>query len=139
VNDPEPNLSLDQIGDAVETAIALLANALNKTTLMRRSRVLEEYNKELVPFATAQERDWTSAAPRLFGPTFLKDAADYLQQLQLVRKVKSKPTQVFGQGPPSSHQGEAEDQRHGSSHHTLARPATRRLILRGRELPRRND
>ena len=95
VNNCEPNLSMDQIGDAVETAIALLANASNKTSLMRISEVLEEYSKEIVPFAAAQERDWTSAAPRLFGPTFLKDAADYLQQLQLVQKFKSKLAQVF--------------------------------------------
>ena len=62
-NDPELNVSMDQIGDAVETAITLLANVANKTSLMRRSRILEEYNRELVPFAAAQERDWTSAAP----------------------------------------------------------------------------
>jgi len=59
VNDPDPQVSLDQIGDAVETAITLLANAATKTSLMRRARILEEYNKELVPFAAAQERDWT--------------------------------------------------------------------------------
>ena len=102
VNDPEPNVSMDQIGDAIETAITLLANAANKTSLMRRSRILEEYNRELVPFTTAQERDWASAAPQLFGPNFLKEAADYLQQLQLIRKVKSKPTQVFRQAPSPS-------------------------------------
>ena len=51
VNDPDPQVSMDQIGEAVEMAIILLANASNKLSLMRRARILEEYNKELVSFA----------------------------------------------------------------------------------------
>ena len=104
VNDPNSDVTMDQIGDAVETAITLIANASNKTSLMRRTRVLEEYNKELVTFASAGERDWTSAAPRLFGPNFLKEAADYLQHLQLIRKVK-QPSQGFRQPPSRGQQG----------------------------------
>ena len=61
VNDPDPQLTMDQIGEAVETAVTLLANASNKMSLMR-TKILEEYNKELVPFAAAKERDWASAA-----------------------------------------------------------------------------
>ena len=38
VNDPEPNLSMNQIGDAIEIVIILLPNASNKTSLMRESR-----------------------------------------------------------------------------------------------------
>ena len=104
VNDPDPQLTMDQIGEAVETAVTLLANASNKMSLMR-TKILEEYNKELVPFAAAKERDWASAAPRLFGPNFLKEAADYLQQLQLVRKVKEKPAPVFRQAPHQASEG----------------------------------
>ena len=99
VNNPNPQLTMDQIWDAVETAITLLANASNKTSLMRRTKILEEYNKELVSFAAAQERDWASAALCLFGPNFLKEAADYLQNLQLIRKVK-QPPQGFRHPPP---------------------------------------
>jgi len=33
----------------------LLANTSNKTSLMRRTKILEEYNKELVTFAQAKE------------------------------------------------------------------------------------
>ena len=69
---------------------------------MRRARILEEYNKELVTFAGAQERNWASAAPQLFRPNFLKEAADYLQHLQLIHKVK-QPRQNFR--PPSHSQG----------------------------------
>ena len=139
VNDPEPSVSMDQVGDAIETAIILLANAANKTSVMRRTRILEEYNKELVPFATAQERDWTSAAPRLFGPTFLKDAADYLQQLQLIRKVKAKLTQNFRQAPPPSQRG-GRQRTEAMETATLRSPGQPEEVSAFREQsPRRND
>ena len=108
VNDPDPQVSMDQIGEAVEMAITLLANTSNKLPLMRRARVLDEYNKELVTFAAEKERNWAAAAPRLFGPNFLKEAADHLQTLQMVRKVKQQsqpPQQNFRQPPSQGHQG----------------------------------
>ena len=100
VNDPDPQVSMDQIGEAVEMAITLLVNASNKLSLMRRTRVLEEYNKELVAFAVENERNWAVAAPRLFGPNFLKEAADHLQTLQMVRKVKQPQSQKKFWQPP---------------------------------------
>ena len=103
INDEDPQISMDQIGEAVETALALLANASLHISEVQRTKVLEEYNKELLPFATAKERDWASGAPRLFGPNFLKEATDYLQQLQLLRKAKEKP--VFQQTPLHNQQG----------------------------------
>ena len=140
VNDPNSDVTMDQIGDTVETAITLIANASNKISLMRRTIVLEEYNKELVTFASAGERDWTSAAPRLFGPNFLKEAADYLQHFQLIRKVK-QPSQGFRQPPSRGQQGGggAEDLSHGDNLRTTTRP-TGGATLWGRGLPqRRND
>ena len=143
VNNPNLDVTMDQIGDAVETAITLIANASNKTSLMRRTKVLEEYNKELVTFASAGERDWTSAAPRLFGPNFLKEAADYLQHLQLIRKVK-QPSQGFRQPPSQGQQGGgggggAEDLSRGDNLRTTARP-TGGATLWGRGLhQKRND
>jgi len=49
--------TIDQIKEAVETAITLLANASNKLSLMRRASILEEYNKELVTFAAEKDRN----------------------------------------------------------------------------------
>ena len=103
INDDEPQLSMDQIGEAVKTALTLLANASLQISEVRRTRVLEEYNRELLPFAIAKECDWASAAPRLFGPNFLKEATDYLQQLQLLRKG-----QVFTRPPCTVSRGAAE-------------------------------
>ena len=104
INDEDPQISMDQIGEAVETALTLLANASLNISEVWRTKVLKEYNKELLPFATAKERDWASGAPRLFGPNFLKEATDYLQQLQLLRKAKEKS--VFQQTPLHNQQGE---------------------------------
>jgi len=133
VNDPNPEVSMDQVGEAVKTAITLLANASNKSYFMRRTKILEEYNKELVTFAQAKERDWASAAPRLFGPNFLKEAMDYLPNLELIRKVK-QPHQNFHQPPLGVGRGGGKDLSNGD---TLRTPdqAAKRLILQGRELP----
>ena len=54
---------MDQIGDAVEMALTLLANTSIHISGVRRTKVLEDYNKELVPFVTESECDWTSGAP----------------------------------------------------------------------------
>ena len=139
INDLDPQVTMDQIGEAVETAVTLLANASNKMSLMRRTKIMEEYNKELVPFAAAKERDWASAAPRLFGPNFLKEAADYLQQLQLVWKVKEKPASVFRQALSSSQQGEAEGRNPTGSSPTHTQPTQISHTPWVREFPQRND
>jgi len=54
VNDPNPPVLMDQIGDSM--TITLLANASINLSLMRRTKVLEEYNKEFVAFA-AEKRE----------------------------------------------------------------------------------
>jgi len=111
---------MDQIGDAVETALTrLLANASIHISGVRRTKVLEDYNKKLVPFAAESERDWTSGAPRLFGP---KEASDYLQQLQLVRKVKEKL--VFHQPPPAHPAGGAKNYSNKQYHRQQPYPRT---------------
>ena len=79
---------MDQIGEAVEMAITLLANASGQVSAVRKARVLEEYNKELLPFAAAKERNWASSA-QPFRLNFLQEVTDYLQQLQLLRKATS--------------------------------------------------
>ena len=118
---------MNQISEAVETAITLLANASNTLSLMRKARVLDEYNKELVTFAAEKERNWAAAAPRLLGPNFLKEAADHLQTVQMVRKVKQQsqpPQQNFGSLPlgviKEGWGGGWRDHCHGGKHHTPA-------------------
>ena len=46
VNDDDPQLSMNQIGETVETALTLLANASFQISEIRRTRVQEEYKQE---------------------------------------------------------------------------------------------
>ena len=108
VNDPDPQVSMDQVGEAVETAISLLANASNKASLMRRTKILEEYNKDLVSFSEAKERDWASAAPRLFRPNFLKEAADHLPTPATGPQSKAAAEFSLTPPPPQGQQGEGK-------------------------------
>ena len=59
-------------------------------SIMRKSKILEQYNNELLLFVAAKEHDWVNAASQLFGLNCMKEVSDYLQQLQLLKKVKEK-------------------------------------------------
>lgn len=136
VNDEQPQVTMEQVGEAVETALSLLANASYQMSAMQQSKILEEYNKELLTFAAAKNCDWVSAAPYLFGPNFLKEASDYLQQLQLLRKVKEKPS-GFWQAPSRE---AARTASCGGIHPTPAQATTpKRPLSQRKGLPQRND
>lgn len=53
VNDPNAQIFIDQTDEAVETAITLLVNSF-KMPLIRRTKILEKYTKELVSFAVVK-------------------------------------------------------------------------------------
>ena len=72
VNDPNPEDTMDQIREANEMAITLLANASNKLLLMRRASILEG------ACYICCRKNWATVAPRLFGLKFLQEAADHL-------------------------------------------------------------
>lgn len=57
---------LNQVGYAVESAITLLGNAFAQMSQLRRQKILEEYNKELLTFAQGR-KSFLKAAPELFG------------------------------------------------------------------------
>ena len=78
VNNDQPQMTKDQIGEAVETALSLLANTSHQMSAMRRAKILEEYNKDLLTFTVAKDSDRANAALELFGPNFLKEASGYL-------------------------------------------------------------
>ena len=93
INSEETLPSMDQIGDAVEAALTLLALHISG---IRRTKILEDY-KELVSFAATEEHDWTSGAPQLFGPNFLREASDYSSYSCL---EKLKRSRFFSSPPP---------------------------------------
>jgi len=94
-----------------------LANASNKTSLMRRSRIL------IITKVCCLRK---IGPMRWFDQHFWKKATDY---------------RGFWQGPPLNQQGEAEDRNHGGHHHTIySCPANQKKpCLSRRRAPQRNE
>ena len=79
LNSGEAEIDTDEVGYAVESAITLIGNASSQMSVLRRQKILEEYNRDLLSFAQDREDEFTKAAPQLFGAQFPKDAADHLE------------------------------------------------------------
>ena len=95
INKEDGEITTDQVGYAVESAVTLLGNAFAQMSMLRRQRVLEEYNKELITFAQGRETEFLKAAPELFGPKFPRDATEHLDQLAALRKAKASKQQYW--------------------------------------------
>ena len=112
----EETLDFQVVEDTIQSALAFLGNAATQFSIYRRTKILEEYNKELVSFSEELEPELQAAAPLLFGPSFTKQAADHLGQVEAPRKVKGKGKKVFSRSPcRDSHVG-----REGASPTTAA-------------------
>ena len=107
LNKDDTDISTDQVGYAVESAITLLGNTFAQISMLRRQKVLEEYNKELLTFAQGREMEFLKAAPELFGPKFPHDATEHLDQLAALQKAKSSSNSTGSSSvfwmPPSYH------------------------------------
>ena len=99
-DEEDQGLDLQVVEDSVQSALAFLGNAATQFSAYRRTKILEEYNKDLVSFSEEVEPDLRAAAPLLFGQSFTKQAADHLGQVEALRKVKGKGKRFF-QGPPA--------------------------------------
>ena len=101
-DEEEQGVDLQSIGgDSVQSALAFLGNAATQFSAYRRTKILEEYNKDLVSFSEEVEPALQAAAPLLFGQSFTKQAADHLGQVEALRKVKGKGKKVFFKAPPA--------------------------------------
>ena len=67
----------------------LIGNASSQISILRRKKILEEYNKDLLSFAQDRAGEFIKAAPMLFGAQFPKDVADHLEQVAALRRAKS--------------------------------------------------
>ena len=84
-NSDAEEVSSEVITKAVENAIELLGNASSQMSSLRRTQVLQEYNKKLV--AWTQHRRASSL--RLFGQNFPWDVTEYLDQVASLKKAKA--------------------------------------------------
>jgi len=77
-------LSIDDVETAVKAALNLIGSASCHCNALRRTTVLEEYNKDLVSFAQGSDL-FTPATTTLFGASFPEKAVEHLKQLQTLR------------------------------------------------------
>ena len=66
-DEEEQGMDLQLIEDSVQSALAFLGNAATQFSAYRRTKIQEEYNKDLVSFSEEIESDLRAAAPLLFG------------------------------------------------------------------------
>ena len=113
----EETLDFQVEEDTIQSALAFLGNAATQFSIYRRTKILEEYSKELVSFSEELEPELRAAAPLLFGPSCTKQAADHLGQVEALRKVKGKGKKVFYKAPcRDSHAGRGSKPHYRSQH-----------------------
>ena len=95
----QEGVDLQVVKDAAQTALAFLGNAATQFSAYQRTKILEEYNKDLMSFSEKVEPDLRAAAPLLFGSSFTKQASEHLSQVEALRKVKGKRKKVFSRPP----------------------------------------
>ena len=84
----KPEIGLEDVTGAIKAAINLLGNASTQCSILQRTKVLEEYNNQLLSFCSDREAEFKAAAPQLFGQAFAKDALDFLDQSATKHKAK---------------------------------------------------
>ena len=82
-------VSSEVIVKAVEDAVKLLGNASSQMSLLHRTQVLQEYNRDLVAWAQHREEKFIEEAPALLGQNFPRDITEYLDQVASLKKAKA--------------------------------------------------
>lgn len=90
--DKQFKLDLEKLGSTLEAAMTFLGNASTKTSNFWWQRLMEDINKDLVPYTTEQEDHFSAQAPMLFGPEFMKNATEHWEQVKVLRKMREKPS-----------------------------------------------
>ena len=67
--------------------------------MYRLTKVLENFNKDLISFAEEKEPELRGAALHLFGSAFTKQVAEHLELVETLQIAKGKTKKIF-QGPP---------------------------------------
>ena len=97
-------LSVEDMEGAVKAALTFIGNASSQCTALRRTGILDEYNKDLVSFSQESGELFASATNTLFGPSFPEKAAEHIKQLQTLRQARggsssNRSNQVFSKAP----------------------------------------
>ena len=63
---PEDTLDRQVVADAIQSTLVLLGNASTHFSMYRQTKVLEEFNKDLVSFAEEKAPELRGLAPQLY-------------------------------------------------------------------------
>ena len=84
-------LDLEKLGSTLEAAMTFLGNASTQISNLRQQKLMEDINKDLVPYTMEQKEHFAAQAPMLFGPEFMKNATKHWEQVKALRKMREKP------------------------------------------------
>ena len=87
----EVEVDLEKLGATLGATMTFIGNASTQMANLRRQRIMEDINKDLVPFTMEQETHFTAQAPMLFGPEFMKNATEHWDQVKALRRMREKP------------------------------------------------
>ena len=88
----EVELDFEKLTSALEADLTFLGNASTQTSNLRRLKLMEDINKDLVAYTTEQEEHFTAQAPMLFGNEFMKNATEHWEQVKALRKMRDCPS-----------------------------------------------
>ena len=86
----EIELDLEKLRDALEASLTFLGNTSTQTSNMRCLKLMEDINKDLVPYTMDQEKHFIAQAPLLFGNHFMKNAREHWEQVKALWKMRDR-------------------------------------------------
>jgi len=82
-------------------AIKLLGNASARISHLRRTKVITQVNKTLLPLVE-DDSNFVEVSPSLFGPEFAQKSKDLVDQVKAMRSTLNAPSRFFDQAPPTA-------------------------------------
>ena len=78
------NVTHKQAVNAAKAAIELVGNANARINHLRRTKIITQMNKALLPL-TEEDKNFIDAAPSLFGPAFAQKSKELVDQVRAMR------------------------------------------------------
>ena len=99
------NIIITQGVNAVKAAIELIGNADARISHLRRTKIISQMNKSLLPL-TEDDDNFTDAPPTLFGPEFARKSKELVDQMKAMRSsTRFKDKHFFSKWPPQQQGG----------------------------------
>ena len=94
----------EETASATVAAIKLLGNTSARISHLRRSKVISQINKALLPLVE-EDSNFGEVSPSLFGPEFAQKSKQLVDQVKAMRSTLATPKPFFRPGPPNSRGG----------------------------------